>query len=234
MRAIPPTFLLLRQRPARFARRGGIAFDFNVADPQPVPCSGRAVPVGFRPAAPNLAPALRRGLFGSRLPAALRRSLADGVDHGKFPFSTAMDAVDSGTIKTLTRGSHTWSRNTSLSHRLLRSRLLAASKAAATATHRPQTVQPCAPSVALPLARLSPVQPAGPRPKARLSALSRAAARAWFRAPTTAIDLTAAANGRRGVIFENSKTGSFSHSGWRAFFICGPWSGPAMSEGRES
>ncbi|MDR7125769.1 hypothetical protein J2X53_002607 [Pseudorhodobacter sp. 4114] len=65
-----------------------------------------------------------------------------------------------------------------------------------------------------------------------------AAARASFRAPTTAIDLPAATARRRlsadRLITDHSKTGSFSHTGWKALFICGAGSGPTLPEGRES
>jgi hypothetical protein len=233
MRAVPPTLGLLWQTPAHDAGCGGIVFEFNNPGAQSARYPVRASHPLSGLHMTTLSIDLRSGPSGSGPSFCKRRTLADGAEVGKFPFSTAMDAVESGSIKTLTRGSQKWSRNTHSSHRSLRSHLLAASKAA-TAIPRPPTARPSAPSVALLRAHSLQMQPAVPKPVALLSAQSRVAARACCRASTTAIDLISAAKTRRGLITENSKTGSFSHIGWKALFICRAGSGPILPEGRES
>lgn len=235
MRALPPTFWPLWQRPAHCAACGGIAFDFN-ADTRHLaghPARGFPARSGFHMA--TLSFALRSGPFGAGPSFRHRQSLADGAGSRKFPFSSAMDAVESALIKTLTRGSHKWLRNTLSSHLFLPSRLLAAFSRAAMAIHRHSTAQPCAPSVVLPPVPSSQAQPVARARKERLSARLRAAAHASFRAPTTATDLPAASRpsvAADRLSTDHSKTGSFSHTGWKTLFICCARSGPALPEGR--
>lgn len=233
MRAIPPTLSLHWQMPAHDAGRGGIVFEFNASSAQAAgyPVRRPCVRPGLHMT--TLSIALRSGPIGTGPSFCQWQRLADGADHGKFPFSTATDAVESALIKTLTRGSQKWSRNISLLRRSLRSRLRVASKAAVMAIRRPPTARWFALSAVLPRVRSLLMQPAAQKPKARLLAQLQAACPAAFRACLPAIDLPAA-TARRGLIFDNSKTGSFSHTGWEALFICGAGSGPTLSEGRES
>ncbi len=242
MRADPPCVLPVWQRPAQCAASGGFVFDFNRGNGQIFGQSTRGFPARSGVLMTTLSWALRSGPFRAGPSFWHRQSLADGVGRRKFPFSNALDRVQSALIKTLTRGSQTWSRNTPLSHLSLPFRWLAVSRAAAmvaaTAIPHRSTAQPCAPLAVQQPVRLLPVQPADRAPRARLSARLRAVVRASFRAPTTAIDLPAAA-ARRSLTADrqstdHSRTGSFSHSGWRAHFICGARSGPALPEGRES
>lgn len=235
MRAVPPMQLPLWQGAAHDPRNGGVSFDFNTHSLQAagVPAHVLSFAAGLHTTTLSLV--LRSGPFGSGPSFLGWRSFADAARRVNFPFPVAADAVDSGHIKTLTRGSHTWLLNTFSSQwRLPAPRSQAACKAAATAIPRRSTARLCAPLAALPLALLLQRQRAVPKPKARSSVLSLAAARASFRAPTTAIDLTSGASARRRSICETRLPRSFRPRGGRAFFICGAGSGPTLPERGES
>ena len=233
MCAIPPIPSPLWQRPAHDRARGGCALDFNAPSSQNYNNSAKTAQrrSGLHPTSHSFAP--RSGLYGAGPCLCRRQGPADGWHHAKFPFSTAMDAVESQTIKTLTRGSQTWSRNTLFSHRSLRSRSRAASKAAVTAILRLPTARWSALSAVLLRVRSLLTQPAAPKPKARLSALSQAACPAASLACQPATDLVAA-DLRRTLITDHSKAGSFSLIGWKALFHCRTGFGPTLPEGRES
>jgi hypothetical protein len=119
MRALPPTLVPDRQSPAQAAGHGGIAFDFKASSLQALGHPTRAPHLRFGFHVLTLSSLRRFGLPWAGPSFCVGRSLADDPDHGNFSFSTAVNAVESGAIKTLTRGSHTWSSRTFLSHRSL-------------------------------------------------------------------------------------------------------------------
>lgn len=113
MRALPPTLPPFWQTLAHRGDSGGIAFDINTSFAHSGPCRSRAPhPLNGRNLR-NPSPVWRSGplMAGPRLFG--RQSVAHHAGVRKFRFSAAMDKLFSQDIKTLTRGSQTWSRNTS-------------------------------------------------------------------------------------------------------------------------
>lgn len=140
-----------------------------------------------------------------------RQSVADGYRFANVErilhFRCRAVQVESVSTITPKRGSFSCVNLLCFSRSSLLSWLAASKTAAATATPRRQIALQSAPSVVQQQARLLQMQPAARKPKAHSSVLSLAAARAWFRAPTTATNLTARAAARQDQNFDHLKRG---------------------------